>query len=114
MFGVAAGLILLLWVALAKTNFLVFAVVSVGVVGSAMALSFLKIGGLGLPQVLENFVSFFIGPKVYLWRKKELPPQILWKKPEEKRKKEEPVSAELKIAEKSRLSQVATNIETKR
>ncbi|MFC1663529.1 hypothetical protein ACFL0A_00120 [Patescibacteria group bacterium] len=79
--------------------------------GGAMALSFLKIGGQPLPVVLKNFLMFSAGPKVYIWRKKVLPPKIIKEKPKSKEKiKEEPV---LKVIEKGRLQKLSTQIETK-
>jgi hypothetical protein len=82
--------------------------------GGALALAFIKIGGRSLPMILENLLRFNLNPKMYIWRKKEMPVTVY--------KKTMPASAKsavseeelpLKIAEKSRLKKMKTQIETK-
>jgi len=79
--------------------------------GGAIALAFLKIGGKSLPAILGNFLKFSVSPKIFIWRKIGAPIKIFKK---EKIKKEE-VEEELplKIAEKSQLKKLRTQIETK-
>lgn len=114
MFGLTAGVIMLIYLGLAKANFGAFAVVSVLLTTAIAALAFVKIGGRELPQVLESFFLFFLGAKVYVWRKKALPPRIVWKADLPQPPSKEPASSSLKMVEKSRLKQMATIIETKK
>ena len=109
---VGAGVIVFfLYFSLAKVNFFAFILVTVFLVGLALAFAFLKIGGYSFSILLKNFFSFFVSSKIYLWGKKISPPKIIQKK--EKPKKEE-ITEEptLKIVEKSHLRKLSTYIET--
>ncbi len=79
--------------------------------GGAIALAFLKIGGKPLPAVLGNFLKFNLSPKIYIWRKTEVPIKVF--KKEEVKKEEIEEELPLKIAEKSQLKKIKTKIETK-
>lgn len=116
MLGVTGALIVLLYFALIKVSFIAFVFIGAILIAATLALAFLNIGGRSLPTVLGNFLGFFVSPKVYLWKKKELSPRIIWKKVEENRGpvRPKPITPELKMLEKSRLRQMSTNIETKR
>lgn len=79
----------------------------------SLALAFLKIGGRTLPTILGNFLRFSLSSKIYIWKKTEAPVMVFKK---EVRKKEEATDKEtlpLKIAEKSQLKKLRTQIETK-
>jgi len=65
-----------------------------------------------LPTILGNFLRFNLAPKIYLWRKKEIPIKV-FKKGEIKREIKEEEELPLKIAEKSQLKKIKTEIETK-
>lgn len=117
MLGIAAALIVLLYFALIKVSLTAFVFISALLIVTTLALAFLNVGGRSLPTVLGNFLGFFISPKVYLWKKKELSPRIIWKKVEESHRqpvRPKPIAPELKMMEKSRLRQMSTNIETKK
>ena len=116
MLGITAALIVLLYLALIKISLTAFVFISAILIIITLALAFLNIGGRSLPTVLGNFLGFFVSPKVYLWKKKELSPRIIWKKIEENHGPVRPkaITPELKILEKSRLRQMSTNIETKK
>ncbi|MDP2926523.1 MAG: hypothetical protein Q8N65_00040 [bacterium] len=116
MLGIMGALIILLYFALIKVSFMAFIFISTILFVSTLALAFLRVGGRSLPTVLGNFFSFFISPKVYLWKKKELSPRIIWKRVEESHGpvRPKPIAPELKMFEKSRLRQMSTNIDTKR
>jgi len=84
--------------------------------GAGAALAFLKIGGMSLPSILANFFKFSVAPKIYIWKKREQPGIRIYKREE----KTSPAKAAgdgeelpLKIAEKSRLKRLHTQIETK-
>ncbi|OIO46631.1 MAG: hypothetical protein AUJ31_01265 [Parcubacteria group bacterium CG1_02_39_15] len=80
--------------------------------GISVAFAFLKIGGRSLPIIFGNFLKFSVSPKIFLWRKKETPIQVFKKEAavkEDENKDELP----LKIAEKSQLKKLRTQIEIK-
>lgn len=79
----------------------------------SFTLVFVKIGGRPFSKVLWNFMLYFMGPKLYLWERKAAPPRLLKKTkiPEIKREKVPPTPS-LRIAEKSRLKEMARKIET--
>ena len=56
-----------------QTNFFLFLLVAAGLVGFALAISFTKIEGQGLPTVMKNWANFNVNPKIFLWRRKQSP-----------------------------------------
>ncbi|MDI6602997.1 MAG: PrgI family protein [Patescibacteria group bacterium] len=109
--GAAAGVCLILYFSIGKTNFFLFVILSIFIFGLALALAFLKIGGKELPTVLKNFLQFNLGSKIYIWKKNETPITV-FKKAEIKKevKGKEPF---LRIGEKSQLKKIRTEIEIK-
>ncbi len=107
--GIAGGISIFLYFTI--KSFAIFLILALILMGGAFALAFLKRGGTSLPKALQNFFIFLGRPKIYLWKKKTIPPKIFQKieKPKEEAE-EEPV---LKIAEKSRLRSLYTLLETK-
>lgn len=91
--------------------FYIFLITSVVLGTGSLALAFVKIGGRSLPVILANFLKFNLTPKIYIWRKAEMPIRIVKKAP--KKKKEEEEELPLKIAERSQLKKIRTQIETK-
>lgn len=82
--------------------------------GTALALSFMKVERTSLPQYVANFFTFFLRPKVYLWNKKTGSPKFLKKEKlivKELIKKEK--TSELKVSRGSRLDELFTKLETK-
>jgi len=110
--GIAGAIGFFLYYTIGKTNFFLFIVASLIIGAIAVALAFLQIGGRSLPTILVNFFRFSLSPKIYLWRKKEMP-VIEFKKPSTAEVMEGEVELPLKIAEKSRLKKIKTQIETK-
>lgn len=88
----------------------IFLIASLILGGGAMALAFLKIGGRSLPIILGNFLKFSISPKMFIWRKTEAPIKVFKKEKIKKEIAEEELP--LKIAEKSQLKKLRTQIET--
>ena len=78
--------------------------------GGAIALAFLKIGGRSLPTILGNFLKFSVSPKIFIWRKIETPIKVFKKEKIKKEGVEEELP--LKIAERSQLKKIRTQIET--
>lgn len=111
MMVVAGTFVVVLYIMFFQTNFLIFLIASASIVTVILALAFVNINGKTLPIVMGDFFGFFISPRIYLWKKKELPPKIIWKKTNEptiKKAKEETTS--LKFAERSRLKQIAHKV----
>ncbi len=110
--GAAGVVVFFLYFYLAAKNFLAFALITIFLVIGALAFAFLKIGGQPLFSILLKFLNFFFSSKIYLWKKKAVSPKII--KREEKLKKEEPSGEPiLKVAEKSQLKKLSTQIETR-
>jgi hypothetical protein len=109
--GAAGAVLFFLYFYLATRSLFAFVLTTITLVSLALAFAFLKIGGQPLPTVLLNFFNFSFSSKIYLWKKKVIPPKIITK---EKKPPAEEVSQEatLKIAEKSQLKKLATQIET--
>ena len=110
--GGAGAVIFVLYFTLAKTNFLLFCLITIFLIGGALIFAFLNIGGRSLLVVLGNFLFFFVSSKTYLWRKGRITPKLI--KLEKKPKKEENVKEGpvLKISGKGRLEKLSTEIET--
>jgi len=112
--GIAGGLIFFLYFSFGKTNFFLFLVISIILAALSLALAFLQIGGRSLPGVLGSFFRFSLSPKIYLWKKREVPIKIIKKgEPPSTKTMENEEELPLKIAEKSQLKKIKTRIETK-
>jgi len=106
--GIAGAICFVLYFTFPFSLFLLATIV----LGSgAVAFAFLKIGGRGLPTILGNFLKFSLAPKIYLWGKKEVPTEVFKKEMAKAEEKKEELP--LKIAEKSQLKKLRTQIETK-
>jgi len=107
--GTAGGICLFLYF---TVPFHIFIIATVFLLGMASALSFLKIRGIAFPVFLKNLFFFLLSSKVYLWRKKTTAPKIIKKERiiEKKKTEEKPTP---KIAERSRLKELFTQLETK-
>lgn len=108
---VGAGIIIMfLYFSLAKTNLLIFTVITVFLVGAALAFAFLKVGGYSLTVLLKNSFGFLVSSKIYLWKRVVAAPKIVQKR--EVLKKEVLEEPTLKIVEKSHLRKLSAQIET--
>ena len=108
--GLAGAISFVLYFSVPFTIFLAAAII-LGL--GSLALAFLKIDGLSLPSVLQNFFMFSLSPKIYLWKKREMPPKMIIKKEALKEEKEIAPESDLKIAEKSQLKKLSVEIETR-
>ena len=93
-----------------SVSFIIFLIASLFLVGTALALAFLEVGGRSLPVILNSFLKFNLMPKMYIWKKSEMPIKII-KKEIKKEREEEKLS--LKIDKNSQLKKLKTEIETK-
>ena len=105
---VGGGLGLLYLMIASKFLFWLIAILTMGF---SFAFVFVRIGGRPFGIVLFHFFHYITRPKLYLWQRKAAPPKLLKKAkvPEAKEEREGPI---LKIAEKSRLREMARKIET--
>ncbi len=107
--GIAGALCLFLYFVI--KSFWIFLIVAFFLVGSALFLTFMRFGGSSMPDVLKNFFVFFSRPKIYLWRRKTIPPKILKASPPPE--PEEKEGSVLKVAERSHLGKLHNFLETK-
>lgn len=110
--GGAAAITIFLY--LSNLPFFIFAILAIILIGAGLALAFLKVGGRSLPVVAQNFLTFSLRPKIYIWRRKKVSPKIVKTEPE--RKTEEKIIEEkgvLRVAGKSHLQKISSQIETR-
>ena len=100
-----------LYFTLAKKNFPLFVFISIVLLGGGLAFDFLKIKGHPLPIFLKNLFYFSFSSKMFVWRRKFMPPKIQKIEKFEKKIEKEPV---LKVAGRSRLQEISTSVETKK
>ncbi len=99
------------------TPMYVFAPLAIIIMAMAAGLAFLKVQSISLPSYIKNFFFFLFKPKVYLWKKKNLPLKFF----SQEKATEKPTTIEdkegknspLKISKKSRLNELNTEIESK-
>ena len=106
--AVAGGICLILYFTI---PFFYFILLTIILVGAALALAFFNVNGLPLPTVIKNFIFFTIFPKIYIWKKTELP---LYKKAVAKKiakKKEVAEESTLKIESDGHLKKLRSHIE---
>jgi len=111
--GTGGAICFVLYLVYAKTSFLLFIMATIIIMSLAGAMAFLKVGGRSLPTVLKNFLFFSTGPKIYLWRRKNVSPRM-FEKAVDKPKTETAEPSALKMAEKSRLRSLSNILETKK
>ncbi|MDP3093848.1 MAG: PrgI family protein [bacterium] len=104
------------YLSVAKTNFFLFLLASGVIALVTAALAFLRVEGRSFPVILGNFFGFFVSSRIYLWKKKELPPRIVWKKTEDLSRVVKPkiISPELKVIGRSRLKEMSNRVDTQR
>lgn len=107
--GIAGGLCLFLYFVI--KSFLVFLIIAFFLVTIALFLTFWKIGGASMPDVLKNFFIFSGRPKIYLWHRKAISPKIIKSAPLPKEKEKE--ESILNVAGRSHLRKLSSFLETK-
>ena len=107
--GVAAAICFVLYYTLPFSVFLAACFI---LGGGAAALAFLKIGGRSLSTVFGNFLKFSVSTRIFIWKKGETPIMV-FKKVEVKKEEEAEDELPLKIAGKSQLKKLKTQIEIK-
>jgi hypothetical protein len=108
---VGTGIVILFfYFSLAKTNLLLFIILTIIFGGIGLSFALLKIQGYSLPVLFTNLLSFSFSSKIYLWKQTGKESKIKLMKEEVKKEKEtEPV---LKVVKRSQIKKLATQIET--
>jgi len=90
-----------------------FILIAVFLAAFALSFALIKIGGRPLPYILLHFLGYTISSKIFIWKKKPILSTFVYKKEKIKPKKEEKTeeTLPLKIAEKSRLKDLSTQVE---
>ena len=105
----AVGICVPLWFLLPILLFLSLAII---ILGGALFLVFWKIDNYSIPELAKNFFFFSLSSKIYLWKKKMMPPKIIkTKKPKKKEKEEPEKESPLKIGGKSQLKKLSSRLE---
>jgi membrane-bound ClpP family serine protease len=110
--GIAGGICFLLFFLFGRKNIIAFSFIAIFLIGGALALAFLKVGGHPLPSAFKNFFSYILLPKIFLWQRKLIPPKVSKIKRFEKAKTE--AETELKIVKESSLQKLFTQVETRK
>jgi len=67
--GVAGAICFIFYFSIGKTNFSIFLMLSIIVLGVGAGLAFLKVGGRELPTILANFFRFSLGSRFFIWKR---------------------------------------------
>lgn len=69
--GAVLVICFLLYFSIGQENFFIFVLIAAFLTVTALAISFYKIEGQSLPEVIKNWTIFSINPKLYLWKRKQ-------------------------------------------
>lgn len=108
--GTAGVICLVLYFSIDLGYFVLFSII---LMGGAFALAFLTFNGIPLPIVIKNFLFYSVAPRMYIWKKAELP---LFKRTIQEKviKKDTPESTPtLQIESGGRLKRLRADIELK-
>ena len=112
--GSGGALCFILWFTYGKNHFFLYIMMVFVIAFLAIALAFVRINGLSLPTVIKNIFVFYITPKLYLWKRKEVAPKMMVRHTIKKVKKEdEEPGPVLKFSEGGHLRNLAKELETK-
>lgn len=109
--GGAALICFFLNFSLGKTNFSLFIMICGLLLGSAIALAFVKIEGLTIPAAGKNFANYTINSKFFIWKRKQSPVFLSSTKKPEKEEKDKPESSPLKIKQSGKMDQLIKKID---
>lgn len=93
------------------SSIIYFLIIAIPIMAIALILAFGKIKGFPIPTIMRRSFFFVFASKKYIWKKIEAPAPFI---PHAKEKKKEEIidlTANLKIAEKSRLKDISKLIE---
>lgn len=111
--GTAGAVIFVLYYTVGQDSFFFFFILSAIVFAAGATLAFGKINGMPIPRMLKSFVSFSLGPKLYLWKRKSITIVNAKKEKPMVKKFEASATTTLPLKEKSRLKSLSVEIETR-
>lgn len=109
--AIAGAACFFLYFFVGKKNFPLFVIIAIILMGGSLALCFLKIKGYTLPMIVKNFFTYTISGKIFLWRRKIVPPKM--KKVKRFEKEEVEGETTLRMGKKSHLQKLSTQVETR-
>lgn len=109
--AIAGAACFFLYFYIGKKNLPLFVLITIILMGGALALCFLRIKGYTLPMIVKNFFTYTISGKVFLWRRKIVSPKF--KKVKKFEKEEVEGETTLRMGKKSHLQKLSTQVETK-
>lgn len=109
--GIAIAIVAVFYFTWGPKHIFIFMIVSALLLVGSLLLATSQMGGKSLPAVLANFFLFSFSKKIYLWHKKEVPIKLMAKTTKPLQKKAAPETPVLKIAEKSRLRNLSSDID---
>ena len=112
--GTGALICFILYFTMGESNFLLFLALSITVGLVAFGLAFVKVNTKSLPMILVDIFAFSIGPKIYLWKRKEGQIKMIRNVLKKEVKADEDSGPILKLAEKSKLKSLAVEIELRK
>ncbi len=109
--GGAALICFFLNFSIGKTNFSLFIMICGLLLGSAIALAFVKIEGLTIPAAGKNFANYTINSKFFIWKRKQSPVFLSSTKKPAEEKKDTSESSPLKIKQSGKMDQLIKKID---
>ncbi len=109
--GGAALICFFLNFSIGKTNFSLFIMICGLLLGSAIALAFVKIEGLTIPAAGKNFANYTINSKFFIWKRKQSPVFLSSTKKPTEEKKDTSESSPLKIKQSGKMDQLIKKID---
>jgi hypothetical protein len=109
--GGAALICFFLNFSIGKTNFSLFIMICGLLLGSAIALAFVKIEGLTIPAAGKNFANYTINSKFFIWKRKQSPVFLSSTKKPVEEKKDTSESSPLKIKQSGKMDQLIKKID---
>lgn len=108
-----AGFVIFFLFLFMRYSFL-FIFISIFLAALGFSFALLKIGGRPLPNLLMHFLFYTISSKIYIWKKERIITTFVYKKEKMKPKEEKTEEGiPLRIAGKSRLRDLSTQVELK-
>lgn len=106
--GTAGGICLILYLSVDFVWFILFGII---LMPAAISLAFININGIPIPTIIKNFLFYSVAPRIYIWKKADLP--LFKKVVQEKviKKPELDSTPTLQIESNGRLKRLKSDIE---
>jgi hypothetical protein len=90
-------------------DYWIFIITSVVLFAIAVALAFIKVEGLMIPEVIKNFFTYSTTNKIYLWKRKESPVFLSTKK-EKTLEQQEQKKSSLKMSSSGKIDELSKKL----